>query len=197
MSYSQYGEDEIIAKLLSPYTGRLLDVGAWYPKTFSNSRLLIEAGWEALLVEFSPKPVRELVEEYRNNPRVKVLQAAVTTGDSGMTQFDVTDDGLSTCTPEIRTKWEAEGGYYGKLWVAQLSLERLLMQFGGGFPFVSFDTEGTSVELAIHYLRDREQRPYVMCVEHDERLVELMSVAQILGYRAAHLNGTNVILSRI
>lgn len=196
-SYSQYGEDRVLEKLFAGVTGRLLDIGAWYPKTFSNSRLLIEAGWEALLVEFSPKPVRELVAEYAANPRVKVLQAAVTVTDGGMAEYTVTDDGLSTANAEHHEKWEKNGGYYGKLWVSQMPIRQLLEQFGGDFDFVSIDTEGTSADLARHYLGALEQLPPVICVEHDGRTVELMETAQVRGYRIVHLNGTNVVLSRL
>lgn len=197
-SYSQYGEDQIITKLLAGRaSGRLLDIGAWHPKTFSNSRMLIEAGWEAMLVEFSPKPIRDLVEEYANHPGVKVLQAAVTVVDGGMAAYDVTDDGLSTCSAEHKEKWEKDGGYFGKLWVSQIPIRQLLEQFGGGFDFVSIDTEGTSVDLARYYLGVLGQLPLVMCVEHDGRSVELMEVAQERGYRMVHMNGTNVVLSRI
>lgn len=194
-SYSQYGEDLVVRSLVAG-TGRVLDIGAWHPTTFSNSRLLIDDGWEALLVEFSPTPVRTLVAAYADNPRVRVVQAAVSTGEGGMREYDVTDDGLSTCTPEIREKWNEKGGYYGKLWVAQLPLRALLEQFGGDFTVVSFDAEGTSVDLAAHYLRDLQQLPQVLVVEHDDRIVEIMTVAQERGYRLVHANGTNVVLAR-
>lgn len=199
-SYSQYGEDLEVLKLLGNITGRLLDIGAWHPRVMSNSRLLIEKGWDALLCEFSPGLVRTLAEEYGKpeySNRVQVLQAAVSTNDNGiLRRFDVTDDGVSTSEAAILEKWRAQGGYFGPLWVPQLSLERLLCQFGGGFQFVSIDSEGTSVDLAIQYICELEQEPMVMCVEHDDRLAELMGKVQSRGYRIAHLNGTNAILER-
>jgi len=196
-SYSQYGEDRVVAELLGDATGRLLEIGAWDPKTFSNSRLLIERGWRAVLVEFSPAPVRALVSEYGSSESVQVLQAAISIGDHGaLREFDLTDDGLSTRDPATLEKWRDRGGYFGKLWVPQISLERLLFQFGGDFAFVSVDTEGTSVDLAVHYLIDLQQLPRVMCVEHDGRAIELMAVAQTRGYRMVHANGTNIIIAR-
>lgn len=195
--YSQYSEDRIISRLLRGMTGKLLDVGAWVPRTFSNSRLLIEQGWEAVLIEFSPGPVRDLVAEYGNNPKVRVIQAALTLeGNGNYCKFDVSDDGLSTADPVSRSKWAESGGYFGSLWVAQLTWEHLFFQFGGGFDFISIDTEGTSVDLAKQLLV-MGQEPKALCVEHDGRSIELMSVAQEKGYAQVWGNGTNVILARI
>lgn len=198
-SHSQYGEDKVVADLFAKTKrcGRLLDIGAWQPITFSNSRLLIENGWDAVLVEFSPDAVRALLKEYGNNKHVKVLQAAVTTTDNGhLTEYTVTDDAVSTSVAAIEQKWAGTVGYYGKLWVPNLTLDWINFQFGGGFEFVSIDTEGTSVDLAVQYLGPLGQRPEVMIVEHDDRMVELMRVAQQCGYVAVHYNGTNVVLAR-
>lgn len=197
--YSQHGEDEIVAKLWGDRgTGRLLDIGAWGVKDLSNSRMLIEQGWVALLVEFSPGPVRALVQEYADQQHVFVLAAAITSCDQHCLQFDVTDDALSA-TPDSDTRriWGEQGGYFGRLWVPTITVERLLEQFAGArdFDFVSIDTEGTSVHIAVEYLKHRQ--PSIMCVEHDGKIVELMAIAQPMGYTAAHVNETNVILSRI
>ncbi len=197
VSYSQFGEDQIIVGLLGDTKARLLDVGAWDPKTFSNSRLLIERGWSAVLVEFSPAPVRALIQEYGGRDDVQVLQAAMTLdGNGALGRFDISDDGLSTNTEAVRAKWDEKGGYYGHLWVPQLTLEWLFFQFGGGFEFVSIDTEGTSVDLAMQLVGKHQQRPKVLCVEHDDRVLELQIAAQKAGYHTVHANGTNVILAR-
>ena len=76
--YSQRDEEKYILEACKDSTNRrLLDVGAWDPKTFSNSRALIESGWGGLLIEFSPVPLRHLVEEYRQRADVEILAAAV------------------------------------------------------------------------------------------------------------------------
>lgn len=192
--YSQYGEDDVIAQLFGNRTGRLLDIGAFHPTVLSNSRLLIERDWEAVLVEFSPAPVRALVKEYGNNPKIKILQAAISTQETGMVQFQISDDGLSTADPGHLEKWKEAGGYFGQLWVPSLTIAQILNQFGGDFQFVSIDTEGWSVPLAMNLLNECEQRPDVLCVEHDGRIIELQQFAQQFGYRAHWTNGTNVIL---
>lgn len=198
-SYSQGGEDLIVAKCFPEgFTGTLLEVGAWDPVALSNSRMLIEAGWRAVLCEFSPGPVRNLIREYSKDigDKVQVIGAAVTVGDDAVQCFAITDDAVSSNNDDVLALWKKSGGYYGSLWVPTLPLDRLLSQFFGDrkLDYASIDTEGTSVDLAIALLQT-EHRPNVMCVEHDGRHTELMQVAQALGYVAVHMNSTNIILS--
>ncbi len=198
MSYSQFGEDNIICGILGNTKARLLDIGAWDPKCFSNSRLLIERGWSAVLVEFSPGPVRALVQEYGKREDVQIIQAAITVdGHGSMRRFEISDDSVSTCTDSVRTKWRQCGGYFGGLWVPQLTLDRLFFQFGGGFEFISIDTEGTSVDLAVQLLTQTQVYPRVLCVEYDERMAELERAARAAGYSIPCINGTNAILARL
>ena len=196
MRYSQNGEDLIVAAQFSA-PGTLLEIGAWEPKKLSNSRLLIEAGWSAVLCEFSPAPVRKLVEEYGNNPKVQIIQAAITAEEQHVECFEVTDDALSTSDPVQLAIWREKGGYFGKLWVPTVSVRALLSQFFGDrrIDFASVDTEGSSVAIAIALMRT-DHRPKVLCCEHNNRIVEIMQVAQCFGYKNIHCNQENLILVR-
>src|ERR1022692_1173497 len=73
-SYSQYGEDLIILAALPmiweatrlrfpeiSQTGTFLDIGAWHPTIFSNTRALIERGWSGVIIEPSPGPFINLM----------------------------------------------------------------------------------------------------------------------------------------
>lgn len=210
--WSQFGEDEKVAEILShdgvlPTTGTLLEIGAWSVKDFSNSRLFIDAGWNAVLVEFSPGPVHALVKEYGYNDRVQIIQAAITPGPQHVFQFEVTDDALSSNDPEQVAKWrnmssagregDYAGGFYGKLWVPTLSIASLLDQFFGTrhIEYASIDTEGSSVPIAVA-LMETDHRPRVVVVEHDNNIAYLQEQAQRWGYRTAWTNSTNVILER-
>lgn len=195
MGYSQYGEDQIVAHLLQEMKcGWLLEIGAWDPIEFSNSRLLIEAGWHAVLVEFSPGPLKRLAQEYNDCGHVDIIAAAVAIGDGKLVKCALTDDAVSTSSAATEKIWSEAGGYYGRAYVPTIKIEDILAQFGG-FQFVSIDAEGYSVDLAKTYL-GTGQLPDAMIVEHDNRLGELLSIATARGYSAVHVNGTNVVLSR-
>lgn len=195
-SYSQYGEDKIIAEMFGDHKGLLLEIGAWNPRDLSNSRLLIERGWEAVLVEFSPMPVHCLAIEYGYNDKITIIQAAVTANGQPITQFDITENALSTATAEIKEKWAKVVNFYGKLWVQTLSIPELLSRFFKDRQpdYVSIDTEGTSVDLGIALL-EANCRPPVLVVEFDNALARITEKAQSAGYRVVSTNETNVILA--
>lgn len=191
-SYSQYGEDVIVRGLLGDTTAKLLDVGAWDPIDKSNSRLLIEQGWMAVLVEPSPGPLRALVAEYESNPRVEVI-GAVVAEKPGLVWLNVTDDAVSSSDAAVQETWAEAGGYYGGMHVPAVTFPEIWNQFGG-FDYVDIDAEGNSVNLACLYLR-LGGRPKVFLVEHDNRVAELMACFQGYGYKLVHMNGTNAILA--
>ncbi len=195
-SYSQYGEDIEVAKIFGDSKGLLLEIGAWSATTFSNSRLFIEQGWDAVLVEFSPMPVHSLVKEYGYNPNVKIIQAAITENEQPATEFDITEDALSTADPQLKQRWlDASVNYYGTLWVPTLSIDQLYKQFFSmGKPeYVSVDTEGTSAYLAAKLMK--RYHPHVLVAEFDDgtNLLGLKVIASQTGYRIAHENDTNII----
>lgn len=194
-SYSQYGEDKIVQEIFGDHVGSLLDIGAWDPIDKSNSRALIEKGWNAILIEPAPMAVRNLAKAYKDSKNVVVVQACVTLEDLALQQMSLTDDAVST---EVGSKtaqtWATAGGYYGSVLAATLTFKELLNQFGG-FDFISIDTEGASVDLAKAFITT-EMYPRVLIVEHDGRIVELMEVAQERGYVSRWANGTNVILEK-
>lgn len=195
-SYSQNGEDQIIREIFGDQVGTLLDIGAWDPVSLSNSRALIEAGWSAVLIEPSPKPLAALAREYEGNEQVTVIQAVVALEALALIKLRITDDAVSTAPGSSTDKaWSGRGGYYGTIWAATLTLPELFNQFGAGFSFVNIDAEGISVDLARAYLESGAS-PKCMCVEHDTRMVELMQVAGPRGYVTRDLNGENAILER-
>lgn len=194
-TYSQNGEDLIILNALERHgvtTGTLLDIGAWDPEDKSNSRLLIQQGWGAVVFEPSPKALRRLVEFYALRADVKVCGAAVGL-ESGIRAMQMTDDAVSSWDPEVLETWRAAGGYYGWEYVPVITIQQIFDRFGGPYSFVNIDAEGPSVDLAIAYLKT-EAIPAVMCVEHNRRIEELMVAAMARGYTSPFIGGENIIL---
>lgn len=213
--YTQGHEQEHILKALGAIDhadgglpiigkGRLLEIGAWEPKTFSNSRALIELGWSAVLFEPSPGPLKALVQEYGNNARVEVVGLPVTEfGFKGgvrrkgnYLELRVTDDALSTDADntEHLKKWE-NYGFYGNLTTWAVSIEEVFEHWGAesGFDFVSIDTEGSSVDLFRAMIR-LGNRPLCVCVEHNDRWEHLRELAEYARYDLVFRSGENVVL---
>lgn len=196
MSYSQFGEDALIAEYFGSHVGTVLEIGAFHPTDMSNSRLLIERGWNAVLVDCSPRAVRDLLLEYGRNPKVKVIQAAVTAqGHGPLVPVEITDDAVSTSHPPTRQKWDGFG-HYGELHCAAISVAQLMkfmVETFGSPDFLSVDTEGTSILLASGLMLCQ---PRVICVEHDDNWANFLAFGKQLGYEKLSLNGTNLVIAR-
>lgn len=205
--YSQQNEEELILSALGQtseawkeipnQTGRLLDIGAYHPTTFSNSRALLERGWSGVLIEPSPGPMRSLLQEYGKAPKITLIQAAVSL-QPGLIEMQITDDALSTSDSGVAETWREVGGYFGKMLVPAVTPRELGNQFGG-FDFINVDAEGVSVDLFGEMIR-LGWRPRCWCVEIDGRAGELAALAEGAGYRSADDrafgvlgNGTNVV----
>ena len=191
--YSQRDEEKYILEACKDSTNRrLLDVGAWDPKTFSNSRALIESGWGGVLVEFSPVPLRHLVEEYRQRADVEILAAAVAV-EAGLLPMHITDDAVSAPSgSEQMKRWAKDGNYIGRMLVPAVTLLDILSGFEP-FDFVNIDTEGTSVDL-LKVLLATEMFPRCICFEHDGRYIEAMQAARARQYHSVYESEENVVL---
>jgi len=194
---SQFDEEKYILEAVGGLSGggmTLLDIGAWDPVTFSNSRALLEKGWGGILIEPSPVPLWNLMKAYADRQNVTIIAAAVGL-HPGLTKFKMTADAVSSADENVWGVWKDAGGYVGSCLVPMLSLQDIFNRFGGDFQFVNIDTEGTSVDLAIQ-LFDAGPRPQCLCVEHDSRLEELCAKATQKGYMLSYSNGTNAVLVR-
>lgn len=205
IDYSQYVEQARILKALGFLgkewpefkPGRFLDIGAWDAKSFSNTRALFELGWEGVMVEPSPGPMRKLLEEYGKHDRITLIQALVGL-NSGLQTLRVTDDALSTTNAEQAKQWTDHGyPYLGNLIVPQISI-RDLLRMHEPFDFINIDTEGSSVDLLIGGVLAYEFRfglPRCICVEHDGEQDSIRLCAADRGYRTEDL-GINMLLWR-
>jgi FkbM family methyltransferase len=72
MKYSQYNEEEFILSFFENKKGTLVDIGAADGITNSNTRKLIENGWEGLLVEPTPINYNKLTNLYFNNKLINI-----------------------------------------------------------------------------------------------------------------------------
>src|SRR5882724_4764879 len=204
MSYTQSTEEEAILANTPPM-GRFLDLGAYDPRVFSNTRALYERGWSGAMVEASPEPFTNLLKEYGHDPRIELIHAAVGIR-SRFVKFHATADMLSTANEKFRDAWEAQraykGGFYGSFWCPQFTLEEILHVIPGTenqaqpFDFVSIDVEGESAALCLKMFEMR-LTPGCVCVERDGMEIKIMALGERLGYKLAHETAENLILVRL
>lgn len=189
--YSQSGEQLVITEIFNGHDlahGRLLDIGAYHPKVFSNSRKLIELGWEAVMIEAAPGPMRSLLEEYGKDEQVTLIQAAAGL-ENGLVELTVSDDAVSSSDPAHVQTWREEGGFLGKVLVPAITLGEIFNRYGGDWRFVNIDIEGKSSDLFLALLASG-CRPKCICCEVDpNRLNEMMTAASQAGYSGKVVGG--------
>lgn len=173
--FSQNGEQKIIRDYFEGALGMALDCGANDGLTFSNSRALVELGWDAVLVEPAEIPYMKLVHanmpsgatpfvapptQYRvpnpdGTPRIICINAAITTTDgplefhSSGTHLKKGDtDLLSTSRPEELARWKKSGEVFTKTTVRGITFETLMRETGvKHFDFISIDAEGADFDI--------------------------------------------------
>lgn len=194
IDYSRHGEQAVIMRNTPP-SGYLLDVGAYHPTQFSNTRALLDAGWSGTLVDVSPASVRHLVSGYNGHPSVRVVQAAVGVGREWLDLW-FTDDALTTSSAEVQSIWSKLGGYYGTARVQTVPFIELLDD--RPISFLNIDVEGASGRLFLHALAVLADKhlPECICVEHDGDHKRLTDLASGYDYRQVLLNSTNLVVAR-
>jgi FkbM family methyltransferase len=196
MPYSQQGEEAVILEHLGHLPpGRCLDVGAYSPSVFSNTRALIDKGWSAMLVEPSPGPFLSLLEAYKTNPKVKLVNALVGFGTRwSMKKFWNSSDAVSTTEEKNYQIWK-EHGQFSETYMAETPVREILALGGNQFDFISIDTEGTSVDI-LKAIDVRALGAQLVCVEFDDRLSEATQYFTEKQFDIVHNNGCNLIAKR-
>lgn len=195
--HSQQEEERFILEAVNGTTGRFLDIGAYHPTVFSNTRALFERGWSGVMIEPSPEPFLSLLKEYGNEPRITLVQAAVGL-DRDLIEFHATADAVSTADESTFKKWQKIGGFYGSFFTAVIDLEEIFDHFGEEFDFINIDAEGVSVDILNRWqvlmVLEEAPRPRCICVEYDDRKDDAVQAANAAGYRITHDNGTNLVM---
>jgi FkbM family methyltransferase len=194
--YSQNGEQTIICELLAKAgieKGRLLDIGAYSPETFSNTRRLIDSGWNAVLIEPSPGPFQSLLAHYGDNKNVALINAAVGLKAEIVRFYDSGGDAVSTTCERHRDVWQKSVSFK-EFFVYTMPIQ-MLFDVGADFNFISLDAESTSWDL-FTALPLASPALKVICVEHDNHIPEITDLGAAHGFTISHCNRENLILSR-
>jgi FkbM family methyltransferase len=168
LSYSQCGEDIIIADVLAAlgiFKPSYIDIGAHAPVYLSNTYLFYRRGCQGVCIEPNPCLLRNI---HRKRPRDICLNAGI--GTSTLTEapfYLMTTNTLSTFSKESAEHLAAHSREKIKkiINVPLLTLEAVIKRhLPSGPDFISLDVEG--VDLAILQSFDfSKHRPPVFCVE--------------------------------
>ena len=187
--YSQWGEDLLVAKILSSPDSFYVDVGCNHPIKFNNTYLFYERGWSGLCID-AMQSFGPLYAQMR--PRDRFIHSAVSPVDGDVTLYVGDEDALSSM---VENKWTPR-----KVTVRSRPLDRVLNENNvpSDFPLLSLDIEGLEVE-ALHALASTRYRPRVIIAEYQtigKINLELQPMLIALGYQVLSVTRCNIIATR-
>lgn len=193
--YSQQEEEKVILEFFNGYVGRLLDIGAYHPTIFSNSRRLIELGWEAVLVEASPQCYDGLVKFYKENPaKVQICGKAISTVD-GKIKFYDSGGAVATASPIHYNIWKDVQKDFQEITIDSVSWETLYKEFPGIYEFINIDVEGLDW-MVLKQINLNETETSLVCIEPSYNKNEIFEYLSDYGFELLHENTNNIIMVR-
>ncbi|KQM97899.1 hypothetical protein ASE85_13580 [Sphingobium sp. Leaf26] len=205
-SFSQFNEDVVIASVLGAsghdYAPYFIDVGANDGKSWSNSWLFGQKGWNLLLVEPIAKFAQHCRDIYAGKPGVIVEEKAIAPV-AGMAEFFVTDEPDRDLL-QMGSSLSPEGVPFGlrsvKINVETAPLSDLLRKHDvpKNYGVLSVDAEGHDLAVLETAALDL-WRPSVVCVEMAYGNPAYAALDQLLtghGYRYAASTPSNAVYLR-
>jgi FkbM family methyltransferase len=195
--YSQNNEELVILDYFSKNEGNFfLDIGAYNPFKFSNTRCLYERGWSGVFVEPSPICFKNFVDVYKDETRVTLINAAVSNYAGVITFFEANGDAISTSDISHKEKWEKNPNVtYSSIVVPSISMESLIKEYDK-VDFLSLDTEGTNYYLFNLIPDSFLLRLKCLCIEHDGNQDNIESRLAKFNFKRIHFNNENVIFAK-
>lgn len=205
-TYSQNGEDLKVLQYFANTKGTVLEIGANDGQLLSNSRLLIENGWNAHLIEPS-STFAELSELYAGNENVKCYNYGIGENtcksefyESGNHYLNGNDKALvSSCICSETYRWRHRGVAFTKTEIQLKTLADFYEEAGmPNLDFISIDVEGLDWEVLKQIDLDKVGCK-CLCIEYNGKMhleVLFTNYCNQYGMQLIHKNGENLIFSK-
>lgn len=146
LSYSQEGEDRVLARLLgdSPQPGFFVDVGAFHPMEYSNTYAFYRKGWSGINIDARPGSM-DAFKQLR--PRDINLEVAISDRPEVLTYYEFNAPALNGFCKETAMKANGVHDYkiIGTREIKTVTLAEVLDQHlpkGQTIDFMDVDVEG-------------------------------------------------------
>lgn len=154
LSYSQYGEDLMLAGFLGDkfycceYRGFWVDIGAHHPARFSNTKIFSDRGWRGINVDAQPEAIKTFERVRKRDINVNI---GVGDQEGDLDYYQYADYALNTFSGKT-VEERAAGSVHaiGKLKVPVVTLRALLDEHlpkGQHIDFFTIDTEGLDISI--------------------------------------------------
>ena len=196
-SFSQDGEDLLIDKILGyKKKGFYVDVGAFDPHRFSNTKRFYLRGWRGINIEPNPRGYKKFLE---NRPRDINLNLGIAKKSGFMIFYKMFPPTLSSFSLEEIKQYQKKGyKLVKKFKIPVRTLFSVLDKYAKNkkIDFMSIDTEG--FDLVVLKSNDWNKfRPKIVCIETSHQISEnsdnKRSFLKGVGYKIVTNNGLNTI----
>lgn len=205
-SYSQFGEDLIIDKLLGyKKKGFYVDIGAYDPNHFSNTKRFYKRGWSGINIEPNYNNYRKFVKKRKRDINLNI---GIGRKRRRLLFYRFRPSTLSTFSKKEAGICKRKGAQLVdcvKVGVERLDKVLSLYYNGREIDFMTIDVEGWEMEV-INSNDWKKFRPKLLCIEYVEHFRKRINKKAKedqeifwlkLGYRKAYNNGINFIYKRI
>ncbi len=164
--YSQNDEERTILKHFEGKPdGTFLDIGAFHPTKFSNTRALWERGFKGVYVEPSPSLHQAFLDAIDGDPKMQLIPDCIGDKAGEVEFFDSGDWAVSTTDPTWVEKWKNSGATFTPIKVRMITVPMLLERsVHKTFDFISLDTENT-VKTILPLLDLNALKTSLICLE--------------------------------
>lgn len=197
--YSQRDEELHILQWFSVKgeKGKLLDVGAYDGKTFSNTRQLLLNGWRGILVEPSPSVTPALHGLYDGNENVEILELAIGEQAGTFPFQDSNGDAVSSFDNAHVALWRDKAGIpFTEIPMTVITWEDLFGRVGRDFKFINLDAEGWSLDLLDILPIETLSLLEMIIVEFDHEVERVKKRLEPFGFSLHHQTAENLIMVR-
>ena len=194
--FSQNNEEEVIVNYFGGVIGNLIDIGAYCAEDKSNTRQLILNGWSAVLIEPSPKPFQNLLDVYRDNLNITLINTAISPEPitAGLVKwYDSNGDAISTMSEAHKAIWKDVP--YRMYYCPVVHINSVYSAVGNAnFDFINLDVEGMNYEILLTLNLEGCR---CICVEYGDKFNEVRNYLNGKGFTQTLLhNGENLIMAR-
>lgn len=189
-SFSQGNEDVIIDQLLgNKYKGFYVDIGAYNPTRFSNTKRFYLKGWRGINIE--PDPIR-IKKFQKERPEDINLNVGIARQNGVLDFFKFDPSTLSTFSKKTANSYKKQGHKLVEtMKIRVYRLEYILSKNfrGKEIDFFSIDTEGFDFEV-LKSNNWKKFKPKVICIENNSTKVrEFLSKIGYKKVAQTHVNG--------
>ena len=195
-SYSQHGEDIIIARLLKGVKkGFYVDIGANDPEVISNTKYFYECGWRGINIEPHPEMYQKITEKRQEDTNLNVGIASQE-GELTFYKLDKENETAGSTFDRNVAEELTKKGYVisAEIKMPVVSLAKVLSENAAGkkIDFMSVDTEGFDLEV-IKSNDWNTYRPTVLIIETTINKEEIINFILEQNYKIVSQNLANTI----